>query len=194
MACNIFPLADLPYKCEGSCWQLGGASELVGCMGGFLHFQLPNELESHRLGSQLLNLVQNIQNNELMLHYSIHAWFFFLPFQVHFPSMLDFLLWPFFLWQRSCQKQREKHWKKFKHALILREERGYMQMVLGKVSWNTDVKLTDVSSIFCHENLATKKIKCGVKKCSYRSNCARDFDFPGLWNRGERKLVNFLPS
>lgn len=75
MDCNTFLLSDLSYTCEGCCWELGGASELVGSMGCFLHFQLPFELESLRLGGGLLNLVQNHQQS--LANVSVNGSFFF---------------------------------------------------------------------------------------------------------------------
>lgn len=41
-------LPDFSNKCEGGCWEFGGSSELVGCLGSFLYLQLFYELECFR--------------------------------------------------------------------------------------------------------------------------------------------------
>lgn len=87
---HCLPLVDIPNTCEGCCWELGGASELVGCLGSFFHFQLSHELEFHRLHI----IFANMFSKSIGILASIHSIVF--RAQVFNWRLIPFL-WPFFL-------------------------------------------------------------------------------------------------
>lgn len=88
----IFFFSDFPYSYKRCCREPSSFSELVRCMGSFLHFQLYDELEFNWwVWSTTIN--SNIVLHQAAANSSRSNFFFLEKFQAHFLSMLHFAWW-----------------------------------------------------------------------------------------------------